>query len=421
MLLAVPLLLLAIPSSLQAIPLDRQLPFPANSVRPTRPTLLDIAATLPSDQHAALVSHIQSLPERRIIALSPDHSIDISEGEKALFTLAGIRFIDITETASLASDTAFSPVAAPDNTGRQPLPIKFTYGKETLEHDYYRHIDTHRMRTWLEKFTSFKTRYYRSETGKQSQRWLLNTVSSIALAKKSLNMTVREFPHPWGQNSIIATLPIGSRDGKKSKGKVIIGAHQDSTNLLPFLSAPGADDDGSGTITVLEVLHTLVNVSFVPTSYDIEFHFYSAEEGGMLGSNAIASDYLTRYRAGNENGIRGMLQMDMTAYVKPGTSERIGVIQDFVDPELTGWINGLIGEYCDIPSVSTKCGYACSDHSAWTRIGVPSAFAIEATFADSNTGHIHSSGDTIDVPGFSFDHMKQFVKLATAFVLELAE
>ena len=258
MLLAVPLLLLAIPSSLQAIPLDRQLPFPANSVRPTRPTLLDIAATLPSDQHAALVSHIQSLPERRIIALSPDHSIDISEGEKALFTLAGIRFIDITETASLASDTAFSPVAAPDNTGRQPLPIKFTYGKETLEHDYYRHIDTHRMRTWLEKFTSFKTRYYRSETGKQSQRWLLNTVSSvnpsrpvlcsyfaershsyhsqIALAKKSLNMTVREFPHPWGQNSIIATLPIGSRDGKKSKGKVIIGAHQDSTVSPAFSS-----------------------------------------------------------------------------------------------------------------------------------------------------------------------------------------
>lgn len=44
----------------------------------------------------------------------------------------------------------------------------------------------------------------------------------------------------------------------------------------------------------------------------------------------------------------------------------------------------------------------------------------EATFEDSNTRHIHTSGDTIEVEGFSFDHMAQFVQLATAFVLELS-
>lgn len=45
----------------------------------------------------------------------------------------------------------------------------------------------------------------------------------------------------------------------------------------------------------------------------------------------------------------------------------------------------------------------------------------EATFEDSNTHNIHTSGDTYRVDGFSFDHMKQFVKLATAFLLELSE
>jgi leucyl aminopeptidase len=44
----------------------------------------------------------------------------------------------------------------------------------------------------------------------------------------------------------------------------------------------------------------------------------------------------------------------------------------------------------------------------------------EATFEDSNTHHIHTSGDTIQVEGFSFDHMAQFVQLATAFVVELS-
>ena len=71
--------------------------------------------------------------------------------------------------------------------------------------------------------------------------------------------------------------------------------------------------------------------------------------------------------------------MDMTAYVKPGTQERIGIVNDFVSPELTSYIKGLIDEYNTIPWVDSKCGYACSDHSAWTKVGVPSAFAIGAS------------------------------------------
>lgn len=112
--------------------------------------------------------------------------------------------------------------------------------------------------------------------------------------------------------------------------------------------------------------------------------------------------------------------MDMTAYIKPGTEERIGIIEDFVNPDLTDFLARLVKEYNTIPSVRTKCGYACSDHSSWTSIGVPSAFSVEATFEDSNTGNIHTSRDTMDAEGFSFDHMAQFVRLATAFVLELS-
>uniref|UniRef100_A0A8H8CL36 Peptide hydrolase n=1 Tax=Psilocybe cubensis TaxID=181762 RepID=A0A8H8CL36_PSICU len=74
---------------------------------------------------------------------------------------------------------------------------------------------------------------------------------------------------------------------------VVIGAHQDSTNLWPFLPAPGADDDGSGTVTILESYRALIAADFRPTR-TIEFHWYSAEEGGLLGSQAIAKDYEDR-------------------------------------------------------------------------------------------------------------------------------
>lgn len=122
-------------------------------------------------------------------------------------------------------------------------------------------------------------------------------------------------------------------------------------------------------MTLLEVLNLLVKDGYSPLSYDVELHWYSAEEGGMLGSQPLAASY-------DPANVRAMLQMDMTAYVKPNTKERIGIIEDFVSPSLTEWIHDLIDEYLTIPSVRTKCGYACSDHSSWTKVGVPSAFAI---------------------------------------------
>lgn len=82
------------------------------------------------------------------------------------------------------------------------------------------------------------------------------------------------------------------------------GAHQDSTNLLPFLAAPGADDDGSGTTSTLTAFAALVNASFVPSTNPVEFHWYSAEEGGLLGSQAVANDYAAKGKK-----VRSMIQM----------------------------------------------------------------------------------------------------------------
>lgn len=68
----------------------------------------------------------------------------------------------------------------------------------------------------------------------------------------------------------------------------------------------------------------------------------------------------------------------MTAWVKKGTKEVVGVITDYTDktyalfflirnsssddtPRLTEFNKKLIDAYLDIPYAETKCGYACSD------------------------------------------------------------
>ena len=102
----------------------------------------------------------------------------------------------------------------------------------------------------------------------------------------------------------------------------------------------GADDDGSGTTSSVEALRALAAANFTPST-PVEFMYFSAEEGGLLGSQAIAKSY-------EDKGVNvlAMLQMDMTAWVKRGTKESVGIIQDFVDPGLTQFIYDLAEEYC---------------------------------------------------------------------------
>jgi len=196
----------------------------------------------------------------------------------------------------------------------------------------------------LEKFTSFHTRYYKSDYGKQSSEWLLNKVQSIIKdsGADKFGASAKHFEHPWGQNSIIATIP------GENNSTVVVGAHQDSINLfLPSIfSAPGADDDGSGTVTILEafrVLLTSKDIKKGKAQNTVEFHWYSAEEGGLLGSQAIFSEY---EKTGRD--IKAMLQQDMTGYVQgtldAGKEESVGVITDFVDPALTTFIKEIVTE-----------------------------------------------------------------------------
>ncbi|GAA5833681.1 hypothetical protein JCM9279_001597 [Rhodotorula babjevae] len=416
--------------STNALPLDApfgaqaQLAFAAPSPAATAPSRLTPASLptdalvqalrqVPSEYVGQLEAHIASLPERRKVRLADGaEALDVSEGEKALLFLAGQRFIDVTDEHLATSSASVA------DKGAAPFPKSLSHSAKALSHVFAK-LDTKRMHKFLESFTGFRTRYYRSDTGKQSQQFLLGQVRQVAASDKSLGITVREFKHSWGQNSIIARIEPEHGAKNQSEAVVILGAHQDSTNLLPFLSAPGADDDASGTTSSLSAFTALVESGFRPSHAPVEFHWYSAEEGGLLGSQAVAQDYAARGVK-----VRSMLQMDMSAsgslsrYVKPGTNPTIGIIQDFVDPAFTEYLTRVVDEYAEIPAVKTQCGYACSDHASWSKVGAPSAFTIESTFELSDK-NIHSSRDTIDQEGYSLDHVKQFARVAIALAVEL--
>ncbi|KAK9361601.1 hypothetical protein V1504DRAFT_451298 [Lipomyces starkeyi] len=325
----------------------------------------------------------------------------ISEADKLQLKRAGKKFFDIT-------DHADDPVQVVVNV-TYPAEVSFVEQAAPL----LANISISNMKANLETFTSFYTRYYKSTTGADSSQWLFDTVKAIAAVNPDI--VVFPFHHPWPQTSLIARIP-GAKYNSAEDRTIVVGAHQDSINLIfpSFFGAPGADDDGSGTVTILETFRVLVENGFAPNN-TVEFHWYSAEEGGLLGSQAIFSEYAKR-----QISVGAMLQQDMTGFVKKtldnGLPEALGVITDFVHSELTEFIKKVISSYSSIPYVETECGYACSDHASAAKVGYPSAFVIESTFKDSNP-FIHSTRDTID--RLSFDHMAEHAKLTLGFVYEL--
>lgn len=211
------------------------------------------------------------------------------------------------------------------------------------------------MQTNLQGLTEFNNRYYRASTGSQAATWLKNLVESTIDAAGG-GGTVEFFTHSFVQSSIIARVP------GKSDATIVVGSHFDSINQNNPSSgrAPGADDDGSGTVTNLEILKAYLASSAVrngEAENTVEFHWYAGEEGGLLGSQAIFDSYASEGR-----NVIAMLNFDMTGYsagmTNAGQAKSLAVVTDYVNNALSTFTRLMIRTYTTLPITTSTCGYA---------------------------------------------------------------
>lgn len=139
-------------------------------------------------------------------------------------------------------------------------------------------VSTSRMHDVLKHMTSYYNRYYGGVIGETSAQWLHDHIADIiAQSPFHTHISLEYFTHIFPQPSIIARFEPKVRNW--TQPLTILGAHQDSANyLFPLLPAPGADDDCSGTVSILEAFRILALSGFVPQDGPVEFHWYAAEE-----------------------------------------------------------------------------------------------------------------------------------------------
>ncbi|WWD00961.1 hypothetical protein V866_007899 [Kwoniella sp. B9012] len=350
----------------------------------------------------------------RIFGQGPREGVWMTEGDKLRLRREGKKFMDLTESQDLSESRLMAGKAnTPELTHQRYIRPIFS------------DLSTSHMHDVLLKATSFFNRYYHAETGVQSARWLHDHIASIIAQSPvgefiSLEYHTHRFPQP----SIVARFEPPIRNA--SLPLTIIGAHQDSANyLFPLLPAPGADDDMSGSTSILEAFRALANRGYIPQRGPVEFHWYAAEEAGLLGSQEIVA-----YKRGLNAKVGAMIEFDMTAFVARNTTPHIFLLENDADDNLTKWVVKLAKEYVDIPVNTSSLGAgAGSDYMSWTQGGYPAAFAAEGDplsggFPGDFDGYIHTDKDRMDIDDetgyFSLEHMLEFSKLAVAFAVEQA-
>lgn len=287
------------------------------------------------------------------------------------------------------------------------LAVSYTLNNAAAVNGMLATLQVTRIAKMITDLSAYRNRYYTSTYGTQSSDFIFNQWKAIAAGRTDI--IVERFTHTWAQKSIILTIP-GSTLASEV---VIMGGHQDSIASGGATAiAPGADDDASGIATLTEVLRAMIAKNYRPQR-TIKLMAYAAEEVGLRGSAAIASNFQSR-----GVNVVGVVQFDMTNY--KGSTKDIWLMQDYTNAAQNTFLQNLITTYVGATYGVDSCGYGCSDHASWHSRGYAASMPFESAMSQYNP-NIHTSNDRISVSGNSATHALKFARLGVAYAAELAK
>ncbi len=153
--------------------------------------------------------------------------------------------------------------------------------------------------------TTLQTRYYSTSQMESACQYVYNRFNALGLTTSYDAFTYNG--HPIKN---VLGVKMGTVDPNRI---IVVLGHLDSTSPDPQHVAPGADDNGSGSVAVLEAARLLASV---PTDYTIYFLCVTAEEQGLIGSEHFAALAQQRHL-----DIRGVLALDMVSYQDPAGAD----------------------------------------------------------------------------------------------------
>ncbi len=168
--------------------------------------------------------------------------------------------------------------------------------------DLVAQVDQARLRADVETLAGFGTRWSEGPGYGAVEDWMAGAFGRAepggAIARQPVTL-----PAGMIRNNVIWGDPLDGRE------VILVGAHLDTISENPGLSAPGANDNGSGIAAMLEALRILSGQSF---SRQIVCVGFTGEEQGLIGSARCAA-VATQQRW----PVELMVNLDMLGYRPP--------------------------------------------------------------------------------------------------------
>jgi hypothetical protein len=258
-------------------------------------------------------------------------------------------------------------------------------------------VDIPTMTAKVNDLVAFGTRKSTTTGGGQAQNYLVAQFQALGYSQ------VSTFDYNSYCDNVIAVKP-----GVATPERIyIIGGHYDSISNVT--SAPGADDNASGTAGVLEAARVLAGCGFESTIY---FIGWSGEEQGLVGSDAWCT-----WAVQQGLDIRGYINLDMEGYLS--LPRDLDVLSNTSSQWLRNLVFDLVPLY--VPTLSLVDGFltsGSSDHASFWDHGYAALFFFEDS--DNYSPYIHTANDVVGTSLNNFQFMKENVQAAVATIATLA-
>ncbi|UCE20026.1 MAG: M28 family peptidase [Gemmatimonadota bacterium] len=271
------------------------------------------------------------------------------------------------------------------------------------------------IRATIKRLQDFRTRYSCTDSCQAAAAYLSDRFTSFGLSVSYDFYTYGgELCSGQTWRNVVAVHP-GVADTSQ---KYILCGHYDSKNVYgnSWISAPGADDNASGTAAVVEAARVLSMYDFDAT---ILFICFSGEEQGLLGSEHYAN-----WASDRDMDIRGVINLDMIAYVDdpPNDTWDINIYGDSDSYDLALFFADRVNQHTTAEPLVINTGFEQwgSDHYSFALLGYKAIFAIDAQLWGSPdwTPYYHSDGDTLGT--LNLPYATEVVRASIAAVAALA-
>jgi hypothetical protein len=253
---------------------------------------------------------------------------------------------------------------------------------------------------WDLRLQNFQTRYSYTDSIHAARQWIFDKFVSFGID----SVWFHHYYWDSDQYNVVATV-VGTAQPDKV---IVVGGHYDSVvygdGTNPYVWAPGADDNGSGTVGTLEMARIIaqnplpVTVMFVP---------FAQEEQGLIGSY-----YFAGYLSNNNADVQLMINSDMIGHsVDSDPDVEINAAATAI--RFANIMMDMANTYTYLNPFYGGQTYG-SDHHSFFQWGYNAVSTFEGDFFENG---IHTNYDVVD--SLDFNYMREVVKMCLATTLNV--